>query len=107
MSRDESWTRTADLMRLHGIVSASWDAEGKLLSMTIGPREPVVLERVGSKPDAPKPVSLAQRMKAQHEIRFAHSRMRPALETPKLADSAEPRAVRAKREAESGSAEKD
>lgn len=102
-----SWTATADLMRQHGIVHATWDDKGNLLSMTIGPREVPQLEvmRPTAPVAPPKPVSIAQRMAQQHEIRFAHSRMRPALDAPKPADPAEPRAVRAKREAHDGGSE--
>lgn len=103
MSRSE-WERQADFMRAHGAVEATWSenamGEVYLTSLKLAPQPKPVAAAPPAGPAAKLAEAFQQRLKREHETRFAASHFKPRLDVPAATDNV-PRAVR-DREAVSG-----
>jgi hypothetical protein len=91
-----SWEEKAAFMRKVGAVHAEWDTVGDLLKITLAPQaQPGPAARMTQFHErTTSPKTAAER---RHEILFAASSVRPALQpTTAAPPSAVPRAVRAK-----------
>ncbi len=91
----------AKFMREHGAVHAEWDGADQLVKLVLGPA-PVARPAEAKPTTGPK--GLAASLMRQHEIQFAHSRVKPPVKLPGQAADDVPRAVRAKHGASHGSA---
>jgi hypothetical protein len=107
MSR-EDWDVQAKFMRDHGATAAEWCfSSGGVTVLTKLVLGPVPVVRPVS-PAEPKPVptrGIAASLMKQHEVQFAHSRVRPPMKLPG-AESDVPRAVSAKRDVAHGRTKK-
>jgi hypothetical protein len=103
MPRNDNEDR-ADFMQRHGLVAASWDNDGNLISATrsmTAPR-PQQQAEAPAGPAAKLAKAFQERLKRDNEVRFAATHFRPRIETPTTAPTDDvPRAVRA-REASRG-----
>lgn len=98
---NKDWEAKAAFMRSVNAVHAEW-SQDFLTKLVLGPA-PVA--RPAAPAEAPQPKGIAARLMKQHEIQFAHSRMKPPLALPSP-DSDVPRAVRAKQGTSRGSTAK-
>jgi hypothetical protein len=106
-SQRNNWYERATFMREVGATHAAWAEEtSELLSLTLAPQAP----RPAQPPAAPKgpaaklASAFADKLKREHETRFAASHFKPRLDVPTVSDNV-PRAVR-DREAERGASNK-
>jgi len=104
----KDWDAKADFMRRYNAVHAEWGtginaegfAEEKLLKLTLGPA-PIAKSVAAAPADPATPKGIAARLMKQHEVQFAHSRVKPPLPSAVPVDDV-PRAVRAKQGASRG-----
>lgn len=110
MSRPvDDWQAKAKFMRDTGAVHAEWVFDGwdgdrscmaeRLTKLVLGP-VPVAKPVAQPKADPTMPKGAVARLMKQHEIQFAHSRVRPPL--PMTPENDVPRAVAAKKAASHG-----
>lgn len=102
----KSWEAKAKFMRDHHALAAEWDDVGDLRKLQLAPLPPVRPAAPATPPAPPGPKGIAARLMKQHEIQFAHSRVRPPLNLPSSAESDVPRAVSAKQGTPRGSSKK-
>ena len=95
-SERRGWDQQAAFMREHDAIAAKWTPEGELLELTLAPKRPTPTAPV--EPKAATPKGIAASLLRQHEIQFAHSRVKPPPPAAALAtDNDVPRAVAAKK----------
>jgi hypothetical protein len=101
-SQRNNWYERAEFMRSCGATHATWSEEtAELLSLTLSTQTPRPAQpQPPQGPAAKTAAAFAERLRREHETRFAASHFKPRLETPKVTDDV-PRAVR-EREAERG-----
>lgn len=105
MARND-WAAKAAFMREVGATEATWDGpeNDTLVTLKLAPQQP---KSAATQP-APGPAAklanaFAERVKRDHDVRFAASHFKPRFEPPQTHDDV-PRAVRAKQGASSGRA---
>ena len=95
----------AEFMRRHNAVHAEWSAaasgEVVLTKLVLAPLPPVPKPQA-AEPKQPGTKGIAASLMKQHEIQFAHSRVRPPVKMP-ASEGDVPRAVSAKQGASRGS----
>lgn len=103
---DRDWETKAAFMREVGAVEASWMGNGEVLvSLKLAPQAPRPVAPAAPQGPAAKLASaFADKLKREHETRFAASHFKPRLDVPAVTDNV-PRAVR-DREAERGASNK-
>lgn len=108
MPRSErDWEAKAAFMREHGAIEATWadHDDGHLVSLKLAPQAPRPAQSAAPQGPAAKLASaFADKLKREHETRFAASHFKPRLDVPTVSDNV-PRAVR-DREAERGASNK-
>lgn len=94
----------ADFMARHGLVAAMWSEDGDLISATRSTTAPArpAQPAAPAGPAAKLASSFAERMKRDHDVRFAATHFRPRIDAAPVAEDPVPRAVRAKQQASSG-----
>lgn len=97
MTKAESqWKDQAAFMRSVGAIHAEWDLAGMILTkLVLGPAPTAKSATQPTQPKSDMPRGAVARLMKQHEIQFAHSRVRPPM--PKTPEADVPRAVSAKR----------
>lgn len=101
MPRSE-WEAKAAFMREVAATEAAWDPnDDVLVTLKLAPQTPKAAQPAASQgPAAKTAAAFAERLKREHETRFAASHFKPRLDVPAVTDNV-PRAVR-DREAVSG-----
>lgn len=96
MAKNDNEDR-AEFMARHQLTAAAWNEDGDLISATRNaspaPRPVQAAQQPG--PAAKLANAFAERVKRDHEVRFAASHFKPRFEAPQIHDDV-PRAVRAK-----------
>lgn len=103
-SQRNNWYERAEFMREVGATHAAWAEDtSELLSLTLAPQQPRPTQPVAQPGPAAKVAeAFQQRLKRDHDVRFAATHIRPRIEAPTNAPTDDvPRAVRA-REASRG-----
>lgn len=103
----DGWERKAAFMRDVGATEASWQYDGELMSLKLAP-QPTRAAQPTQPPTGPAArtaAAFADRMKREHEVRFAASHFKPRLDAPQTQDDV-PRAVRARSASDGGTSNK-
>lgn len=107
MARSDNEAR-AEFMARHGLQHANWNEDGELIAATRF-TAPVVRPPPQQQPPAGPAAKLAhaftERLKRDHETRFAASHFKPRLDVPEVTDNV-PRAVRDREVARGGTSSK-
>lgn len=101
MATRENWTSNearAEFMARHGLSSARWNDDGDLVSAD---RAPQAIRPAAPAPQPGPAAKLAQtfaeKLRREHETRFAASHYKPRLDLPQTTDDV-PKAVRARQQ---------
>lgn len=88
-----AWVEKAAFMRDVGATDATWGEDDELLALKLAPQQPRQTSQPPAGPAAKVAEAFKQRLKRDHETRFAASHFKPRLDVPVTQDDV-PRAVR-------------